>query len=56
MAKRLYPDVAIITTKKSVYTVNDKLYPVKALALIKFFHLNGTLLSSIEKEVDLKEN
>ena len=56
MAKRLYPDVAIFTVNNSIYAVSDKLYPLKALAIIKFFHLNGTLLNFIEKEVELQIN
>ena len=44
MAKRLYPDVAIFTQNSKVYAVNDKLYEVNALAIIKFFALDGKLL------------
>lgn len=56
MAKRLYPDVAIFFLKDRIYAINDKLYPVSALAVVKFFHLNGTLLSKVEKEVPLDAN
>lgn len=56
MAKRLYPDVAIFTLNNKVYAVNDKLYDVNALAIIKFFSFDGKLIKKEEKEVNLKIN
>lgn len=56
MAKRLYPDVAIFTLNNKIFAVNDKLYDVTALAIIKFFALDGRLLKKVEKEVSLKLN
>jgi beta-mannosidase len=56
MEKRLFPDVAIFFLHSRVHVVNDKLYEVNALALIKIFDLNGTLLFEKEQEVSLKEN
>jgi hypothetical protein len=56
MAKRLYPDVAIFTLNGKIFAVNDKLYDVTALAIIKFFSLDGKLLKKVEKEVNLKIN
>uniref|UniRef100_A0A1J3IS01 Mannosidase Ig/CBM-like domain-containing protein n=2 Tax=Noccaea caerulescens TaxID=107243 RepID=A0A1J3IS01_NOCCA len=56
MAKRLYPDTAIFTINNKVYAVNDKLHEVNALAIIKFFALDGRLLKKVEKEVLLKAN
>jgi beta-mannosidase len=56
MAKRLYPDVSIFTINDKVYAVSDKLYPVNALTIIKFFTLGGKLLKKVEKEVNLKIN
>lgn len=49
MAKRLYPDVAIFTQNNKIIAVNDKLYDVTALAIIKFFALDGKLLKKYEK-------
>jgi len=49
MAKRLYPDVAIFTQNNKVYAINDKLYEVTVLAIIKFFALDGKLLKKYEK-------
>ncbi len=56
MAKRLYPDVAIFTQSNKVYAINDKLYDVTALAIIKFFALDGRLLKKYEKEIALAPN
>lgn len=56
MAKRSYPDVAIFFIKDAIHAVNDKLYPVSVLVMIEFFHLNGTLLSKIEKDYTLEAN
>lgn len=47
MAKRLYPDVAIYTLKNKVYAVNDKLYDVTALAIIKVVSFSGKILKKI---------
>lgn len=56
MAKRLYPDVAIFTQNNKIFAVNDKLYDVTALAIIKFFALDGKLLKKYEKEITLTAN
>lgn len=55
-AKRLYPDVVIFVFGKNIHAVSDELYPLTAYCLIKFFDLNGTLLSKLEMEVDLGPN
>ncbi len=47
MAKRLYPDVAIFTLKNKVYAVNDKLYDVTALAIIKIVSFSGKVIKKI---------
>ena len=56
MAKRSYPDVAIFFEKNAIHAVNDKLYSVSALAIVKFFHMNGTLLSSVQKDLTLESD
>lgn len=47
MAKRLYPDVAIYTLNNKIHAVNDKLFEVNALAIIKFFKLDGTIIKKL---------
>lgn len=56
MAKRLYPDIAIFTLRNKIYAVNDKLYDVTALAIIKFISFSGKVVKKIEKSVELKIN
>jgi beta-mannosidase len=42
MAKRLYPNVAIFCTERRVMLVNDNLYPIGVLAVVKVQNFNGT--------------
>lgn len=46
MAKRLYPDIAIFVANDKIMVVNDNLYPVNALAIIKVQYFNGTIESN----------
>jgi len=41
MAKRLYPNVAIFCLDGVVKAINDNLYPVDAVAIIKVVSFNG---------------
>ena len=41
MAKRLYPDLAIFYAGSDIFAVNDKLYPVEALAIIQVVTFDG---------------
>lgn len=41
MAKRLYPDIAIVHTSGGVSIINDKLYNVEALAIIQIITFDG---------------
>ena len=56
MAKRLYPDVAIFCQQSKVYVINDKLYDVNALAIIKTITFAGKVIKNVEKTVNLKAN
>lgn len=56
MAKRLYPDVAIYTQLGKVYAINDKLYQVEALAVLKIYSFTGETLHSEEMKVKLQAN
>ena len=56
MARRLFPDVAIFHVSDKIHVVNDKLYDVNALVIIKFFSLKGEMLKKEEKSVNVKGN
>ncbi len=54
MAKRLYPDISIIhTDNHGVTVINDKLYPVKALAIIQLITFDGEYLLNQTETVTL---
>lgn len=44
MAKRLYPNIAIFCVDGTVKAVNDNLYPVDAIAIIKVISFSGETL------------
>ena len=41
MAKRLYPNVAIFCNDGVVKAVNDNLYPINAIAIVKVMSFSG---------------
>lgn len=57
MAKRLYPDISIVFTEsKGVSIINDKLYPVKVVAIIQLVTFDGEYLLSQTETVSLEAN
>lgn len=54
MAKRLYPDIAIMYTgSHGVSIINDKLYPVEIVALIQLITFDGEYLVNQTEKVSL---
>lgn len=43
MAKRLYPNVAIFCSDGIITVVNDNLYDLEAVTVVRVFNLNGTV-------------
>lgn len=56
MAKRLFPDVAVFCAKGKIVAVNDNLYPVNALVIIKVQNMNGKLAYNKTVDISLMEN
>lgn len=52
MAKRCYPDVAVFVDDATVKAINDNLYPLEALVIIKLLKFNGEVV--IHKNVSIK--
>ncbi len=46
MAKRIYPDVAVFCADGKVVAVNDNIYAVQAIVIVKVQHFNGTVVYS----------
>lgn len=60
-ARRMYMDVAVFFKRPSgdsvtVYVVNDKLYDVDCLVILKVVHTNGTVLFNETKRHTVKSN
>lgn len=43
MAKRLYPDLAVFYVNSSVVVVNDNLYAIGGLVVIRVQNFNGVI-------------
>ncbi len=57
MAKRLYPDIAIVNTENHGITViNDKFYPIEAMAIIHLITFDGEYLLNETQTVQLGPN
>ena len=56
MAKRLYPNIAIFCVDGTVKAVNDNLYPVDAIAIIKVISFSGETLYEKQMQVRLDIN
>lgn len=56
MAKRLYPDLAVFYVNGNVVAVNDNLYGVSALVLIKVQNFNGAVEFNKTVEISLGPN
>ena len=56
MAKRSYPNVAIFCQDGKITAVNDNLYNVQAVTIVKVFNLDGSLLYNKTETIELKEN
>lgn len=56
MAKRSYPDVAVFCADGRVVAVNDNIFAVQALVIVKVQHFNGTLIYSQTQPVSLNPN
>ncbi len=56
MAKRLYPNVAIMYFKGSVYAVNDNLCDVAAMGIVKLMDFDGNLIINETLEMVHKAN
>ena len=54
MAKRSYPNVAIFFQDGKITAVNDNLYNVEAVTIVKVFNLNGALLFNKTETIELK--
>ena len=44
MAKRLYPNIAIFCLDGVVKAINDNLYPVDTIAIVKVLSFSGKVL------------
>ena len=56
MAKRSYPNVAIFCQDGEAYAVNDNLYDLDAVTIVKVQHFNGSILYNKTETVQFKEN
>lgn len=56
MAKRLYPDVAVFFADGKVTVVNDNLYPLETVVLIKIQNFNGNTVYNKTLPISLLEN